>query len=46
MVRGWRSDGPVSLLEEAMDIPAEGLIPFEVKSLRISKTCMTGGERG
>ncbi|QFY63978.1 alpha-mannosidase (plasmid) [Rhizobium grahamii] len=35
---GWRNEGPVSILEEAMDIPAEGLMPFEVKSWRISKS--------
>lgn len=37
--KGWRLEGPVSILEETMpDVPTEGLRPFEVKSWRISKS--------
>ncbi|WP_026784942.1 alpha-mannosidase [Pleomorphomonas koreensis] len=35
---GWTVDGPVSILEEPMDVPERGLRPFEVKSWRLSKT--------
>ncbi|WP_160003360.1 glycoside hydrolase family 38 C-terminal domain-containing protein [Rhizobium sp. 18055] len=34
----WRNDGTVSILEESMsEVPVEGLMPFQVKSWRISR---------
>lgn len=36
--QGWRNEGTVSILEEPMrDVPVDGLMPFQVKSWRISR---------
>jgi alpha-mannosidase len=33
---GWRNEGTVSILEEKMEA-GDGLLPFEVKSWRLSR---------